>query len=160
MKSKAAGVTVIRDQDVARALTAARTGLVTAMDPDGTVYVTPSGSKEAHRARVAVSTSIERLEEAMRTAREVVLLFEGGDPMRPIIIGFIELPERETRHRVIEADVDGKRVRVVGKDEIVLQCGSASVTLRRNGRVVIRGTHVETHSDGTNRIKGGHVRIN
>ena len=60
----------------------------------------------------------------------------------------------------IEADVDGRRVRLTAQDEIVLQCGSASVTLRRNGRVVIRGAYVETHSEGTNRIKGGQVQIN
>ena len=62
--------------------------------------------------------------------------------------------------RVVEADVDGKRVRIVGNDEIVLECGSASITLRRNGRVIIRGTYVETHSEGTNRIKGAAVQIN
>jgi hypothetical protein len=61
---------------------------------------------------------------------------------------------------VIEMDADGKRVRVTAKDEIVLECGKASITLRRNGRVVVRGTHVETSSEGTNRIKGGHVRVN
>ena len=62
--------------------------------------------------------------------------------------------------QVIEADIDGRRVRIVAKDEIVLECGQASVTLRRNGRIIIRGTYVETHSEGTNRIKGGQVRIN
>lgn len=61
---------------------------------------------------------------------------------------------------VIEADVDGKRVRLVAKDEIVLECGKASITLRRNGRVIVKGTHVETNSEGTNRIKGGQVRVN
>jgi hypothetical protein len=61
---------------------------------------------------------------------------------------------------VIEADVDGRRVKVTARDEIVLECGLASVTLRRNGRVIIRGTYVETHSEGTNRIKGGQVQIN
>jgi hypothetical protein len=61
---------------------------------------------------------------------------------------------------VIDADVDGRRVRIVAKDEIVLECGQASVTLRRNGRIIIRGTYVETDSEGTNRIKGGQVRIN
>jgi hypothetical protein len=49
---------------------------------------------------------------------------------------------------------------IVAQDEIVLECGSASITLRRNGRVVIRGEYVETYSEGTNRIKGGQVRIN
>lgn len=62
--------------------------------------------------------------------------------------------------QIIEADVDGQRVRIIAKDEIVLECGQASVTLRRNGRIIIRGTYVETHSEGTNRIKGGQVRIN
>jgi len=61
---------------------------------------------------------------------------------------------------VLEADIDGRRVRVVAKDEIVLECGQASITLRRNGKIVIRGTYVETYATGTNRVKGGQVRIN
>src|SRR5262245_7336641 len=69
-------------------------------------------------------------------------------------------PDKAEPMPFIEADVDGRRVRVTAQDEIVLQCGSASVTLRRNGRVVIRGTYVESHSGGTNRIKGGQVQIN
>jgi hypothetical protein len=60
----------------------------------------------------------------------------------------------------MEIRVDGKRVELEGQDEIVLRCGEASITLRRNGRVVIRGTYVETYSKGTNRIKGGSVQIN
>jgi hypothetical protein len=62
--------------------------------------------------------------------------------------------------QVIDADIDGRRVRIVAQDEIVLECGQASITLRRNGRIIVRGTYVETHSEGTNRIKGGQVRIN
>jgi hypothetical protein len=60
----------------------------------------------------------------------------------------------------IEALVDGKRVVIDAADEIVLRCGKASITLRRNGRIVIRGTYVETRSEGVNRIKGGSVQIN
>lgn len=59
-----------------------------------------------------------------------------------------------------EADVDGARVRITAQDEVVIQCGKASITLRRNGRILIRGTHVETASTGTNRIKGSQVRVN
>ena len=71
-----------------------------------------------------------------------------------------EVTPVESEVQVIEADVDGRRVRIVAKDEIIFECGQASVTLRRNGRIIIRGTYVETHSEGTNRIKGGQVRIN
>lgn len=56
--------------------------------------------------------------------------------------------------------VDGERVEITGKDEIVLKCGDASLTLRRNGRVVIKGTHIESRSKGPNKIKGGSVQIN
>jgi hypothetical protein len=45
-------------------------------------------------------------------------------------------------------------------DELELRCGKASITLRRNGRVVVRGTYVETYSQGTNRIKGATVEFN
>jgi hypothetical protein len=61
---------------------------------------------------------------------------------------------------VFQADVDGARVCIVARDEVVIACGPASITLRRNGRVIIRGTHVETRAAGTNRIRGGQVRVN
>jgi hypothetical protein len=109
------------------------------------------------------------MDAAIANRQQAVVVFEGGDRSKPIVIGFIAPieapapavePEQSPAPHIIEADVDGKRVRVTAQDEIVLQCGSASITLRRNGRVVVRGTYVETHSDGTNRIKGGQVQIN
>jgi len=160
MKSRHARVTLLRDSARRADLNAARTGTIASVDAEGVIRVQPAGSKSAYVARLAVPASVRRIEAAIAAQQEVVLLFEGGDPGRPIVVGFIGPPSRADAPRIIEADVDGKRVRIVGKDEIVLQCGSASVTLRRNGRVVIRGTHVETESDGTNRIKGGQVRIN
>jgi hypothetical protein len=51
-------------------------------------------------------------------------------------------------------------VAIVAEDEIILECGKASITLRRNGRVVVRGTHVQTDSDGVNLVRGAQVRIN
>jgi hypothetical protein len=60
----------------------------------------------------------------------------------------------------LEAVVDGKRVVIDAQDEVVIRCGKASITLRRNGRVIIRGTYVETRSEGVNRIRGGSVQIN
>jgi len=84
----------------------------------------------------------------------------------PTVLGWVStaqierLMALESGTDVVSAHVDGKRMRLCAEDEIVLECGKASITLRRNGRVVIRGAHVESRSDGTNQIKGGHVRIN
>lgn len=53
-----------------------------------------------------------------------------------------------------------RKIQLDGLEELTLQCGKASITLRKDGRVVIRGTYVETRSSGTNRIKGSVVKLN
>jgi hypothetical protein len=141
----------------------ARSARIVSISEDGAVMVALAGDKRALNARLAIPASHERIEHAIQNRQEVLVLLESGSADRPVIIGFIEdkaSPAKPSPAQVIEADVDGKRVRVVAQDEVVLECGSASITLRRNGRVIIKGTYVETHSDGTNRIKGGQVRIN
>lgn len=77
-----------------------------------------------------------------------------------IIVGVIEEEIPFAEETQLDIKVDGKRIEVNGKDEIVLRCGEASITLRRNGRIMIRGVYVETRAKGTNRIKGGSVLIN
>jgi hypothetical protein len=148
---------------------AAHIATIVSLTDDGVPEVRLVGGGPVIRARLAVAATRERIEAAIARRQQTVLVFEGGDRTRPIVVGFIapieteapvEEPEESPGPQIIEADVDGKRVRVTAQDEIVLQCGSASITLRRNGRVVVRGTYVETHSDGTNRIKGGQVQIN
>jgi hypothetical protein len=93
---------------------------------------------------------------------EVVLLFEDGDLRRPIIAGVLGPATAEARldSPAVVAEVDGRRLVIEGKDEVVLRCGEASITLRRNGRVVIRGAEVESRASGTNKVRGGSVRIN
>lgn len=138
---------------------------IVSLAPNGAPEVRLDADEPAVSARLAVRTTRARIEKAIAERQQAVVVFDGGDRSRPLIVGFIEPldqpePVAAPGMPVIEADVDGRRVRVTAQDEIVLECGSASVTLRRNGRVVIRGTYVETRSDGTNRIKGGQVQIN
>jgi hypothetical protein len=89
---------------------------------------------------------------------ELLLVFDAQRSDRPIVTGVFE--SRPPLLPSVEARVDGKRVLFDAQDEVVLRCGKASITLRRNGRVVIRGTHVETRAEGVNRIRGGSVQIN
>jgi Domain of unknown function (DUF6484) len=129
-------------------------------------------------ARSMVPLDPAGLGEGAGGRREVVLLFEEGDPCRPIIAGFLEpaiaTPALEASLEAtfaessgelpaqapLTAEVDGRRLLIDGRDEVVIRCGESSITLRRNGKVVIRGLYVETHAAGTNRIKGGSVKIN
>lgn len=165
MRNKESANVPVGLADLEPAAASAQIATVVGLLDDGTPLVQLDAASPAVPARLALRTTRDRLDAAIAGRHQTVLLLEDGDPSRPIIVGFIETVEPapeapDERAPVLEADVDGKRVRVTARDEIVLQCGSASVTLRRNGRVIIRGTYVETHSDGTNRIKGGQVQIN
>lgn len=119
-------------------------------------------------ARVAAGLDDAALAQAARSGGEAVLLFERGDPRRPVLVALLRsesplldavlagpLPREEKVARV-----DGRRVEIEGKDEVVLRCGKASLTLRRDGRVVLRGVNVVSQADAVQKIRGGKVEIN
>jgi hypothetical protein len=118
-------------------------------------------------ARSVIPLSPSLVAAAIQDQRGVLLCFEDGRPDAPIITGLLQPLGAEVGEdtgpdeaELPEAHIDGRRVELEAADEIVLRCGKASIVLRRNGRVVIRGTYVETRSRGVNRIKGGSVEIN
>lgn len=147
-----------------------RIGIVVGAEAGAPLVEFPGNAGGPVRARSMIPLGPDDLADAAARRREVVLLFDDGDPGRPIVAGFLEAPsatpgldaalEATVEARPDVALVDGRRVVIDGKDEVVLRCGKASITLRRNGKVVVRGLHVETHAAGTNRIKGGSVKIN
>lgn len=98
--------------------------------------------------------------------RDVLLVFENGHPDRPIITGFIqEQPvvlslTPEEKQTFNDTHVDGKRVFLEAEKEIVLRCGKSSVMLRADGKIIIKGMEVVSRAKGTNKVKGGTVRIN
>lgn len=115
--------------------------------------------------------------------RQVALLFAEGNPEKPVIMGLIhsaldamienfEMPvedevtageARDTTETVAQIDdvtLDGKRVVLEGKEEIVLKCGDASITLTKAGKILIRGKYLLSRSTGVNRILGGSVQVN
>jgi Domain of unknown function (DUF6484) len=108
-----------------------------------------------HRAVIARSTVAVGEAEV---GGEVALMFDHGDPRLPILIGAIRNPE--TSGRKVTAIVDGERVVVTAEDELVLQCGAASITLTRAGKILIRGKYLLSRSSGMNRIKGASVELN
>ncbi len=131
-------------------------------------------------ARTVIALDQRALDEAIAVRRLVVLLFENGDPRLPIVVGLVAadpgasllgallapaaVPAAPAAAAIavpsVEARVDGKRVVIEGQEEVVLKCGEASITLKRDGKLILRGAYVETHAKGVNRIKGGSVKIN
>jgi Domain of unknown function (DUF6484) len=129
---------------------------------DGRLLVRLPDSASPVAARCALKLDAAAVAELVGRSAEAVVAFEREDPERPIVTGMLHtVPDvASASTRSIEAKVDGERVVIEGRDEVVLQCGKASITLRRNGRVVIRGTQLESRAQGLNRIRGGAVQIN
>lgn len=96
--------------------------------------------------------------------KQVVLMFEAKDLTKPIIMGVLKETEAgwplEQHPGQVEVDVDGERMTVSAKEQLVLQCGKASITLTKAGKVLIKGSYVSSRSSGVNRIKGGSVQLN
>lgn len=97
--------------------------------------------------------------------RQVVVLFENGDPRQPIIMGVLEpQPLADSAAQAapthIGVTVDGQRQLIEAEREIVLRCGDASITLTRAGKVIIKGNYILSRSAGYNKIKGAAIDIN
>jgi hypothetical protein len=95
--------------------------------------------------------------------KEIALLFEGGNPLQPLIIGKIHHANPEPVEQDAEqttAELDGENIVLSAKQTITLKCGRASITLTKAGKIILRGTYLLSRSSGVNRIKGGSVQIN
>lgn len=93
--------------------------------------------------------------------KEVALLFENGNPQRPIIIGRLQHPRPiGEKPQTSSAELDGEKLVFSADREIVLKCGKSSITLTKAGKIILRGASIFSRSSGVNRIKGGSVQIN
>ena len=116
---------------------------IAALDSQGRPLLSLSGHGIPARSTLRVTPD--------DVGREALVLFENNDPTLPIITGLLTSPAA--------AGAPNKLVFEAGQ-EMVLQVGKASITLTKDGRIVIRGADVLTRSSGSNRIKGGSVSIN
>jgi hypothetical protein len=94
--------------------------------------------------------------------KDVVLMFEDGQPRKPMLMGFLQVarPEPVPQPLPVQAQMDGEKLVFTADQEIVLRCGQASLTLTRAGKILLSGTYLLSRSSGVNRIKGGSVQIN
>lgn len=128
-------------------------GRLTACDPMAIVDF-PGGPAGGVRARMMASLGPEDV------GCEVALLFEEGDPARPVIMGKMASSPTTAPSPRAEVKDDGERLEIRAEKEIVLSCGAASITLTRAGKILIRGAYVLSRSSGVHRIQGGSVQIN
>jgi Domain of unknown function (DUF6484) len=131
-------------------------GILDGFDGEGRPLVDYPGN--AAGAPLAALTTA--LYGADAIGRQVALLFAEGDGTRPVIVGLVRPPGEPVPGGARLAELDGERLVLKAKQEIVLDCGRASITLTRAGKVLIRGTYLSSRSSGVHRIKGASVDIN
>lgn len=93
----------------------------------------------------------------------VLLTFDQGDARLPIVIGVLRegagWPLADSPG-MVEVSADGERMIVGAREQLVLRCGKASITLARDGTITIDGIEVTSRAAGTNRVRGGSVQLN
>ena len=68
--------------------------------------------------------------------------------------------ELAARQNLLPLSLDGETCLIEAKEELVLRCGEASITLSKNGKIAIRGKYILNRATGVNRILGGSVQVN
>jgi hypothetical protein len=121
------------------------------------VLFTGQPTSAAVRARTTVDL------HGAHIGQQVTLVFEAGDAARPIVTGVLRPAQGWPLADVpgqVEVSQDGRRMVVGARDQLVMRCGKASITLTRAGKVLIRGAYIASISSGVNRVKGGSVQLN
>ena len=160
----------IRVLEISKQIEGVRVGKIVNVDESGKAFVDfPGNTQGPISARFTNSIKPGMFQKAVSADRDVLLVFENNDPAFPIIIDTLyslvdEITESSTIALETESPkdvmIDGKRMTFDAKEEIILRCGKASITLTKAGKVLIRGAYLLNRSSGVNRIKGGSVQIN
>lgn len=120
-----------------------------------------SWSDEPHRQGVRARSTVDL--KRPHIGQAVVLVFDQGDPARPIVTGVLRpgavwpLPDQPA---TVEVDADGERMVLRARHELVLQCGRARLVLREDGHIELKGERITSAAQGAHRILGGSVQLN
>lgn len=128
-------------------------GIFLGFGEDAPLVVFPGNPRET----AVAARSLAELTSDMIGA-EVALLFQDGDPGRPLIVGRIIDPAH--RSNVPQIIRDGELMRITANERLELRCGKATIIMEKDGHITIRGTYVTSHASAANRIRGGSVNLN
>lgn len=89
---------------------------------------------------------------------QVALLFENGDPGKPLIVG--RIVDTTAKREDVDVVRDGETIRITAQERLELRCGKSVIIMEKDGHLTIRGTYLVNHATAANRIRGGSVNIN
>jgi hypothetical protein len=149
-------------------------GVIQGINESGMPLVQYPGNPRQEPLAAITTVTIEH----RHVGRQVALLFNQGDALAPVVMGLIQNPldavlelqpetqaeenkeQQKTTNNRDEVYIDGQKIVFEGREQVVLKCGDASITLTKAGKILIRGKYLLNRSSGLNRIMGGSVQIN
>jgi len=140
-------------------------GRLISIDEDGQFLVDFQGNPNGPISARLTSSVWEKLRKGHLEGREVLLAFDDNNLSRPVIIDTMyniieEIVESSVTQTAMNQNIANKRVSIDAEEDIVLQCGKASITLTKAGKILIQGEYVLSSSKGANKIKGGSIHLN
>jgi Domain of unknown function (DUF6484) len=127
-------------------------GRIVRITEDGEILVDYPGNQVGPiRARLGMQVPLDRPDQ------QVLLVFENQDVTLPIIAGVITDKVGDLRCR---GSRDGEELTLKATKELTLVCGKSSITLRSDGKVIVKGREILSRASGTNKIRGASVKIN
>jgi hypothetical protein len=117
---------------------------------DDRVYVRAEGDAREWPCVVLCTSDAH----ALRCAPGDHVVFVAGNGDTGIVLGRVGAPQRE-----YVPDVPDE-LTLEAASQLSLKCGEGSITIRADGKILIKGKNLVSLALETNRIKGGSVAIN
>lgn len=140
---------------------------VVAVEDSGLPIVLVQG-ESLPRPASYVAVDAGRSDSGLRAGAAVVVAVDEADVLPPIVLApvgqaaeaAIDEEGLRAEGRRVDAAPTKERLVFESEREIVLRCGRSSITLTRDGKVLVKGVDVVSRASGSNKIRGASVKIN
>jgi hypothetical protein len=140
------------------------TGHLAGIDDEGRLMFVPEGESEPLPVAIGLEASDGTLVRAARRKSRAAVMRTADPAARWLLVGLVRdrvsAKARDAKRGRLEVTVDGEKVRLEAEHDLELKCGRASITLRYDGRIELKGTHILSASRGPNRVKGATIALN
>jgi hypothetical protein len=141
------------------------TGHLTGIDEEGRLLFRPEGSDtDPQPVAIGLELSDGALVKAARQQRRALVARTTDPTPRHILVGLVRdrvaTKAVSARPGTLEVGLDGETLKLTADRDLVLQCGEAKLTLRKDGKIVLSGSNILSTSRGPHRIKGATIALN
>jgi hypothetical protein len=123
-------------------------GRVVSINPVGEILVERESGGRSAVCDVLRTTAAQL--PALREGDEVLFVYD-ADRQRGCVLGVVQK---------YLAEPTPSQVKIEAVDRIELRCGTSTVTMTREGAVLVKGQQIVSRASGVNKIKGAAVKIN